>query len=69
MDMKDFIASLFLIVIAGLTAAMLLSAGQTASVHIGAGGVSLAVDQPAQAAAAPPWASGTPTPTPPRAAP
>ena len=48
MDMKDFIASLFLIVIAGLTAAMLLSAGQTATVHIGAGGVSLAVDHPAQ---------------------
>jgi len=69
MDMKDFIASLFLIVIAGLTAAMLLSAGQTATVHIGAGGVSLAVDQPAQAAAAPPLPTVTPTPTPPPAAP
>ena len=60
MDMKDFIASLFLIVIVGLTAAMLLSAGQTATVHIGAGGVSLA-------AAAPPLPTVTltPTPTPP----
>ena len=64
MDMKDFIASLFLIVIAGLTAAMLLSAGQTATEHIGAGGVPLAVDQPAQAAAAPPLPTVTPTPPP-----
>ena len=62
--MKDFIASLFLIVIAGLTAAMLLSAEPTATVHIGAGGVSLAVDHPAQAAAAPPLPTVTPTPTP-----
>ncbi len=62
MDMKDFIASLFLIVIAGLTAAMLLSAGQTVTVHIGAGGVSLA-------AAAPPLPAVTPTPTPPIALP
>ena len=60
--MKDFIASLFLIVIAGLTAAMLLSSGQTATVHIGAGGVSLA-------AAAPPLPAVTPTPTPPIALP
>ena len=64
MDMKDFIASLFLIVIAGLTAAMLLSAGQTVTVHIGAGGVSLAVDHPAQTAAAPPLPTVPPTPTP-----
>ncbi len=63
MDMKDFIASLFLIVIAGLTAAMLLSAEQTATVHIGAGGVSMAVDHPAQAAAAPPLPTVAPTPT------
>ena len=62
MDMKDFIASLFLIVIAGLTAAMLLSAEPTATVHIGAGGVSLA-------AAAPPLPTMTPTPTPPTASP
>ena len=60
--MKDFIASLFLIVIAGLTAAMLLSSGQTATVHIGAGGVSLA-------AVAPPLPTVTPTPTPPIASP
>ncbi len=69
MDMKDFIASLFLIVIAGLTAAMLLSAGQTATVHIGAGGVSLAVDHPAQAAAASPLPTVTPTPPTPIASP
>ncbi len=69
MDMKDFIASLFLIVIAGLTAAMLLSAEPTATVHIEAGGVSLAVDHPAQAAAASPLPTVTPTPPTPIASP